>query len=390
MHVSTQNIITAFENLYQATPQHIVRAPGRVNLIGEHTDYNLGFVLPCAIDCFTWIALSKTDSQNIHVQSINFSQTDTFTLEKPIAPHAGTHWSNYIRGIVDTLQKQGFTLGGFNCCIWGNVPQGAGLSSSASLSLALLKALDACFDLQRSNPELARLGQIAENDFVGCQCGIMDQLVISCATENAALQIDCRSLETTPVPIAKELGVFVVHSGIKRGLVTSEYNIRRRQCEQAAEIMHLDSLRDASLDLLQEYEQKLGPLLFKRAHHVVSENARTLAASQALQKNDTHALSRLMAASHASMRDDFEITCPEIDTLVDLLTQIVGTAGGVRMTGGGFGGCVIALVQREKINSLIDVVEQQYSKVIEQTPWYQTFLCTSGTHRIDPNLDHNI
>ena len=217
----------------------------------------------------------------------------------------------------------------------------------------------------------------------------MDQLVISSAHENAALQIDCQSLETKPIPVSTDLSLLVVHSGVKRGLVTSEYNMRREQCEKAAQIMQVSQSARSDLDVLKTYQHELGPLLFKRAHHVISENQRTLDACHALQTNNTQALSRLMAESHASMRDDFEITCPEIDTLVDMLTEVVGDDGGVRMTGGGFGGCVIALVKNDRVPMLIDVIEHQYSQVIQKTPWYQTFSLTSGVQMMERDLSHS-
>ncbi|MDO4904502.1 MAG: galactokinase [Lautropia sp.] len=341
--------------------QFVVRAPGRVNLIGEHTDYNDGFVLPCAIDFATELAVAARRDDGIRVLAADYAlERDRFTAGARPA-HSDIGWANYIRGMVDVfIQRHGALPHGFDMVISGNVPQGAGLSSSASLEVAVGKALQTLYGLDTSLRDIALLGQQAENEFVGCRCGIMDQFISALGERGHALLIDCRSLDTRAVPIPAGLAVMIIDSKVKRGLVGSEYNTRRAQCETAVAHFGVRALRDVDLDQLQAAESALDPVVFRRARHVITENARTLAAADALAGNDIGALSRLMAESHASMRDDFEITVPPIDALVEVVGVVVGDRGGARMTGGGFGGCVVALVPQALVGQVKTAVETQY------------------------------
>lgn len=325
----------------------MARAPGRVNLIGEHTDYNDGFALPCAIDRETVIA-ARTRGDGIvrAVAADDGHREDRFAAAGPIVPIAAPHWANYVRGVVAALIRQGHAIGGAELAIAGNVPQGAGLSSSASLEVAVGQALKMLFGLDVSPTALALAGQRAEHDFAGCLCGIMDQLVSAHGKAGHALLLDCRSLETMSVPLPADVAIVIIDSRIQRGLVDSEYNLRRRQCEQAAVQFCVKALRDVSPALFAAHETDLDPLLLRRARHVVSENERTLAAAAALRAGDLKRIGALMRASHASLRDDFEVSVPAIDALVDLVNGVIGDAGGARMTGGGFGGCVVALAPR--------------------------------------------
>jgi galactokinase len=334
-------------------------APGRVNLIGEHTDYNDGFVLPCAISRLTMVAARRRDDRQVRIIAGDLGGATTeFSLSRTIQPDRAAPWSNYVRGVTDGLLDAGLDLPGADLAIVGDMPQGAGLSSSAALENAAglaLAALAGKPDFDRSR--LALIGQRAEHRFAGCQCGIMDQLVSARAQAGAALLIDCRSLECTSVSLPDDLAVMIVHSGIERGLVDGEYNLRRQQCEAAARHFGVAALRD-----LAELPEPggLDPVAYARARHVVGENARTLAAAEALANGDLAQLGSLMAASHAAMRDDFQITLPAIDRLVALLQDAIGADGGARMTGGGFGGAVVALLPKDRVAAVRSAVEAGY------------------------------
>ncbi|QYG03086.1 MULTISPECIES: galactokinase [Massilia] len=326
-----------------------VQAPGRVNLIGEHTDYNGGLVLPCAIGYRTVIVARPRADRRMRVVAADYDDAiDEYALDAPIERLAAPMWANYVRGVVhELLQREpsGHSLPGMDMVIAGDVPQGAGLSSSASLSVAVCTLFSTLPDHPGLGPiEAALVAQRAENDFVGCKCGNMDQISSACGVQDHALLIDCRSLQVSPVPIPAGAAIMIVESHITRGLVDSAYNTRRAQCEQAARHFGVPALRDVDLAALAEKGAGLDPVALRRARHVVSENARVVAAAEALAAGDLERMGELMAASHASMRDDFEITVPAIDRLVDIVKDAIGDAGGVRMTGGGFGGCVVALV----------------------------------------------
>ncbi|ADW74716.1 MULTISPECIES: galactokinase [Rahnella] len=338
-----------------------IKAPGRVNLIGEHTDYNDGFVLPCAIDYETVIACAQRNDRTIRVIAADFdNDEDSFSLDEPIL-HSDAHpWANYVRGVVKHLMLRNKDFSGADMVISGNVPQGAGLSSSASLEVAVGQALKSLYDLPLDGVALALNGQEAENQFVGCNCGIMDQLISALGKENHSLLIDCRSLETRAVSMPKNAAVVIINSNVKRGLVDSEYNARREQCEVAARFFGVKALRDVDPALFFSIQDELDPVVARRARHVITENDRTLAAADALASGDLKRMGELMAESHASMRDDFEITVPQIDKLVEIVKEVIGDKGGVRMTGGGFGGCIVALVPEDMVEKVRHAVEQQY------------------------------
>lgn len=356
-----QKTQVTFQQLFGYTPELTIQAPGRVNLIGEHTDYNDGFVLPCAIDYQTIISCAKRDDRQIRVVAADYdNQQDIFSLDQKIDTHPDYLWANYIRGVIVFLQQRVSYLGGADLVVSGNVPQGAGLSSSASLEVAVGKTLQMLYQLNIDNVTLALNGQQAENQFVGCNCGIMDQLISALGEQNHALLIDCRSLETQSVSLPKDMAVIIINSNVKRGLVDSEYNTRRKQCEAAAQFFGVTALRDVTLEQLEKAKSSLAPKVFLRARHVITENVRTQAAANALSTGNLAELGRLMAESHISMRDDFEITVPAIDTLVDIVKQVIGNHGGVRMTGGGFGGCIVALAPQYLVNDIRQAVSQQY------------------------------
>ncbi|MGR7922421.1 galactokinase [Zobellella denitrificans] len=354
-------VLPLFRQLFGREPDLRVRAPGRVNLIGEHTDYNDGFVLPCAIDYETCIAVGRRNDDLVRVVAADYDrQQDSFRLSAPIEPHPQQGWSNYVRGVVSQLQQRQPRFGGLDLVISGNIPQGTGLSSSASLEVAVGQAFKEAWELPLSQTELALNGQEAENRFVGCNCGIMDQMISANGRARQALLLDCRSLESRHITMPEGLAVLIVNSRVRRGLVDSEYNLRRRQCETAARHYGVAALRDLDMSRLEAGKAGLDDACYRRARHVVGENARTLAAAEALAGRDLVRLGQLMAESHAAMRDDFEITVPAIDGLVEIIRERIGEHGGVRMTGGGFGGCVVALLPPERVAGVIAAVREQY------------------------------
>ena len=363
--ILTARAVTVFQASFGHAPTLAVQAPGRVNLIGEHTDYNDGLVLPCAIGYRTVIVARPRADRQLRVVAADYDGViDTCSLDAPIERLAAPMWANYVRGVVRELRKHDDPLQplhGMDLVIAGNVPQGAGLSSSASLSVAVGRLLATQAALQHLTPlDLALAAQRAENDFVGCQCGNMDQISSACGVEDHALLIDCRSLDVTPVPVPRGAAIMIVESHIVRGLVDSAYNTRREQCEAAARHFGVAALRDVDPGMLETQGAGLDPVVWRRARHVVAENERVQAAARALAAGDLQQMGILMAASHASMRDDFEITVPAIDRLVEIIKAAIGPAGGVRMTGGGFGGCVVALVPEHLVEHVRLAVARGY------------------------------
>ena len=352
-----------FQQVFAAAPALSVQAPGRVNLIGEHTDYNDGFVLPCAIDYQTVISGSPRDDQRVHVVAADYDgEEDQFDLTQPIEPRENMLWANYVRGVVKYLLEEGHILRGANLVISGNVPQGAGLSSSASLEVATGQFFKSLCNLAISPSQIALIGQRAENRFVGCNCGIMDQLISARGESGHALLIDCRSLETRSFAMPAGISVVIINSNVQRGLVGSEYNTRRRQCEEAARFFGVKALRDVDLATFEAKQAGLDPVVAKRARHIITDSQRAVDLAAALPSGNMELIGHLMADSHASMRDDFAITVPPIDALVSIVKDVLGDAGGVRMTGGGFGGCVVALAPQGLVSKVQEAITANYSK----------------------------
>ena len=359
--MDNQVLSSNFETHYGEAPALIAHAPGRVNIIGEHTDYNEGFVFPAAINFGTWVAATKRADNDILVTAMDYeNQQNQFSLSD-INYDEEQGWANYVRGVVKVLKEAIPDFGGANLLVTGNVPQGAGLSSSASFEVAILKALSALYELPLDGVQAALLGQKAENTFVGCSCGIMDQLISAMGNEGMAMLLDCQSLAIEHSPLPDSHQIVIINSNVKRGLVDSEYNLRRQQCEQGASLLGVSSLREATMEMLEGAKAHMPEVVYRRAKHIVTENARTLAASQALKAGDIETVSEAMAQSHISMRDDFEITVRPIDYLVEIIGKVLGKSGGVRMTGGGFGGCVVALVPSDKVEAVKQVVADKYS-----------------------------
>ena len=347
-----------FARHYGHAPTGVVFAPGRVNLIGEHVDYNDGLVLPMPIRLGTAVAWSAAEGGIDAVALDLGAAADRFTIGTDNAPQP-PDWRAYVRGMAACLGEAGFALAGARLAIAGNLPRGAGLSSSASLCIAIGRALAAAGGIDTPEPRLlAKAAQHAEHRWAGVHCGIMDQMAIAAGEPGAALLLDCRDLAARPVPLPGDWAVLIVQSGVRRELVDGHYNQRRTACEAAAAALGLTSLRDATLAGIAA--SALAADLGKRARHVVSEIARTSAAVTAIERGDLHEFGELLRASHASLRDDFEVSVPQVDRLVECLNTAIGPAGGARMTGGGFGGAAVAVLAASEIERVSAAVRDSY------------------------------
>ena len=375
--------IKAFKDYFKTEPEFVSYAPGRVNIIGEHTDYNDGFVMPCAIKYGTAIAARKNGSNNMRVLAVDVNgEYDEFPVTKDMQKHESKTWSNYLRGVTMLIAKKGYDFSGLDVAICGDVPLGAGLSSSASLEVAFGNLIAKTFNIDLDLQEIALIGQAAEA-FIGCKCGIMDQTISACGKKDRALLIDCRSLEKTQVAIPQDLEILIVNSNVKHQLVGGEYNERREQCEKAARVLGVKALRDATLDMLNAKKADLDEVTYRRARHVITEDDRTLAAVDAFTKGDIKTLAKLMYASHCSMRDDFEITVPEIDALVEIIRSAIGENAAVRMTGGGFGGSVVAVLEPQKVASVKESIDKEYEKVSgRKATIIETHACDGATYTV--------
>jgi galactokinase len=370
-----------FKAQFQSREELICHAPGRVNIIGDHTDYNDGFVLPAAINFGTTIAASRRADNIVKVYAHDCDQqTNKFALDD-ISFDQEMMWSNYVKGTLQALLKKYPNIKGANLVVTGNVPQGAGLSSSASFEIAILKAFTQLYQLDLNGVNAALIGQQAENNFVGCNCGIMDQLISAMGKKDHAMLLDCKNLSFEDALIPHDLSIFIVNSNVKRGLVDSAYNLRRQQCEAVAKHFGVSALRDVTIEQLNAAEDKIDPELFKRARHVVSENNRAIVTLKALKANDMASISAAMKQSHLSLRDDFEITTKEMDGLVEMIAGVLGNKGGVRMTGGGFGGCVVALVPTDMLEQIEDVVNKNYENEFDLKPDIYHCTATQGAFR---------
>jgi len=375
MSWSYSEVAAEFGRCFGQRPTWIVRAPGRVNLIGEHTDYNEGFVLPLAIDRAIWIALRPRSDRTVAVYSVDFQQQKEFSLDGLRPCQDG--WLEYLKGVAWVLQEEGFRLTGWEGILGGDVPQGAGLSSSAALELAAARSFAAVAGIPWDPVRMALLGQKAENRWVGVQCGIMDQLVSAAGQQGHALLIDCRSLQTEPVPLPAGTAVVVLDTGTRRGLVDSAYNERRRQCETAAQTLGVRALRDVDLKQLEAAADRLDPVTFRRARHVVTENARTLQAAEAMRRGDKDRLGQLMDASHQSLRDDYEVSSEALNRMVEL-ARSHGACYGARMTGAGFGGCAVALIRAEAAEEFVASVGPAYQQATGYQPALYVCQATQG------------
>ncbi len=353
------NLQEKFRKVFSAPAEHEFRAPGRVNLIGEHTDYNGGFVLPMAIDREARILARRRSDRTVRMVALDFNSAESAFSLNDITHDTRQPWSNYVRGVAAFLQQRGAQLPGMDLLIHSNVPIGSGLSSSAALEVCAATGFQFMIGLSIGSADTARLCQRVENEFVGVNTGIMDQFISALAEEGHALLIDCRDLSYQNVPMPAGATIVVCDTLKRRGLVSSEYNTRRAECEQAARTLGVPLLRDLSITDLSRMERVLAPVVAKRARHVVTEDARVLAAVEAMRANDLGTLGRLMEESHASLRDDYEVSCPELDTMVEIARHQPGCLG-ARLTGAGFGGCTANLVKNEAISAFISSVGREY------------------------------
>ncbi len=356
-------ISAEFEVRFEGEPLFI-KSPGRVNLIGEHTDYNDGFVLPAAIDKTIILAIAPNETNLGRFYSVDMDEVYKTDISSDILKN-GRQWINYILGAVDQLKKQGNEIGGFDCVFGGDIPIGAGLSSSAALENGILFGLTELFDIEISPLEMALTGQKVENEFVGVQCGIMDQFVNIHGKEGFALKLDCRSLEYELYPFRRcDIKIVLCDTGIRRELAGSEYNIRRQQCEEGVSTLRehyrdIKNLRDVDMSALKKHQDKLKPVVYKRCKYVLEENKRVHAACNDLVNDDFESFGRRMFESHKGLRDSYEVSCHELDVLVEIAEDSTGVLGS-RMMGGGFGGCTINLVEEEYVSSFIKETKEKY------------------------------
>ena len=364
--ISMTRLAEKFGELWAGENPRFFRAPGRVNLIGEHTDYNDGFVLPIALNYQTIVAASRRDDDKVEVYSLGYDESKSFEWND--APRRQTgEWINYVEGVGRVLRDQGYKIGGANLLIDSNVPLGAGLSSSAAIEISVGLALTSISETKIEKLPLALAGQRAEHEYVGTKSGIMDQFVAAFGRAEHALLIDCRALEAEEILLKlDDTELIVCNSGVKHALASSEYNIRRAECEEGVKLLQkylpeIKALRDVGSADFERFGSFLPDVVRRRCRHVVTEDERTVEAAKAFGKSDVELAGKLMSESHASMRDDFEISCAELDTLVSLAENFDGVCG-ARMTGGGFGGCTINLVQRKKSEKFIEYIGAEYER----------------------------
>ncbi|HTT23440.1 MAG TPA: galactokinase [Candidatus Sulfotelmatobacter sp.] len=355
-------LIDEFQRSYHARPV-IFRAPGRVNLIGEHTDYNDGFVMPAAIGFYTWIAASARTDRTLHVRSEEFRETIDLSLDSLGGPPR-KHWSDFVRGVAAVLQSKRVPLTGANLIIQGQVPMGAGLSSSASLEVATGLALLGMSHAEVPPLDLVKIAQRAEHEYVGTRCGIMDQFIAVFATAGHALMLDCRSLESRSLLIPDDARLVICNSMVKHELASGEYNRRRAECEAGVKVFQrsmpgVQALRDVGRADLEQHKTELTEVVYRRCRHVISENQRVLDAADALRNGDLGRFGQLMYESHRSLQHDYEVSSAELDVLVEIATSCDGVYGS-RMTGGGFGGCTITLVRSHSVEAFRQKITQTY------------------------------
>jgi galactokinase len=370
---------TTFARIFSALPDHILRAPGRVNLIGEHTDYNDGFVLPIALDRAVLLAARKRADRVVRMIALDFDGARSeFSLDATIERDDVNGWSNYVRGVAWALQQRGLTLPGLDLAIHGDVPLGAGLSSSAALEVCAVTTFAEIGRLEIGRLEIARVCQQAENEFVGVKSGIMDQFISALAQKGHALLIDCRDLSYQNVPLPRGATIVVCDTAKRRGLVDSAYNTRRAECEQAVRLLAakigkpIRALRDVSVQEFARLAQDLPPTIARRARHVITENARVLDAVAAARRNDLAAFGARMDASHVSLRDDYQVSCAELNAMVEIARAQPGCLG-ARLTGAGFGGCTVNLVEDGAVQAFVVNVAQAYQAQTGLVP--QVYAC---------------
>jgi galactokinase len=366
-------------------PARLFRAPGRVNVIGEHTDYNLGFVMPAAIGLYCSVAIAPRADRELHIYSSQFDQKNVVDLDSPsLAPHGD--WSDYVVGTAVALEKSGFKLRGANLVVGGEVPLGSGLSSSAAIEVSTGFALLSISGHAIDRNQLALACQRAENEFVGARCGIMDQFISAHGRTGHALMLDCRTLESTALPLPDKVQLLVCNTGVKHSHAAGEYNARRQQCEEGVRLLSskipgIQSLRDVDSAQLERHKRALPGLIYGRCRHVVTENERVQCMARALERADLPAIGKLMTDSHRSLRDDYQVSCPELDIMVEIAAGLSGVIG-ARMTGGGFGGCTVNLVDTNAAESVRRSVAEQYEARTRIRPETYVLPATDGVAEV--------
>jgi galactokinase len=382
-----EEVSADFARHHGSAPDVVVRAPGRVNLIGEHTDYNDGYVFPAAIDRGTYVAARPRQDSSVRVVAADLDDRDEFSLDH-IDHSIGHGWSEYVRGVALGLQEAGHRLPGADLLIRSNLPRGSGLSSSAALEVATAHTFCVLGGVEISGKELALLGQRAENSFVGVQCGIMDQFVVALGRADHALLIDCRDLEYRAVSLPPEVKIVVCDSRIERSLSNSGFNQRRAECQEAVRLLKqwypaARSLRDLSVDQFREHEQAIPDPVRARARHVTTENQRTLEGAAALEAGDVSTFGRLMDESHRSLRDDYEVSLPEIDVLTEAARNVDGCFGS-RLTGAGFGGCTVSLVDEPAVAQFRRRVADAYLEATGREALFYVCRASDGVRQLSP------
>ena len=382
--MTLEELTAAFQKLYKGQPR-IYRAPGRVNLIGEHTDYNEGFVMPAAINFSTFVAITKRDDQVLKIHSDIFKEEAEIDLAQDATP-GRKHWSDYPLGVAIKLKEAGHNISGANLLVHGEVPLGSGLSSSAAIEVSTGLALLDISGVKIDRLKLAKICQKAENEFVGARTGLMDQFIACFGKADHAVMLDCRSLESRALPLPDDVKLVVCNTMVKHELASSEYNARREQCEEGVRrlsqhLPNVNSLRDVAPDDVERFRAELGEVVFKRCLHVTAENYRVLKAADALRDRDLKTFGKLMYESHQSLRDDYEVSYKELDVMVDLAKPIKGVFG-ARMTGGGFGGCTINLVSVDAVDEFTQTIENGYAKATGKSP--EVYICSAadGAERV--------
>jgi galactokinase len=383
---SAARLTTLFMEQFDSEPR-VFRAPGRVNLIGEHTDYNDGFVMPAAIDFATFVAAAPRQDRMLVLRSENFNEERVFNLDEA-DPRPMRHWSDYVRGVAIVLEHAGHRLRGANLLIHGEVPLGAGLSSSAAIEVATALALLNVSAKLLSPLDVALLCQRAENEFVGMRCGIMDQFISCHARPRHALMLDCRSLDFRAVPLPANVRLVICNTMVKHELASGEYNKRRADCEKGVKLIRrsiptVRALRDVNVEQLRNLSNHMPAVIARLCRHVVSENVRVEEAATALENGDLNRLGRLMADSHASLRDDYKVSCVEIDSLVEIASSQPGVFG-ARMTGGGFGGCTINIVAEEHVERFVGAVREEYEIKHFMKPAVYVCTASDGAGEVTP------
>lgn len=367
--MNKQQLSILFQQIFAGDAEIFVQSPGRINIIGEHTDYNNGFVLPAAIDKKVCVAIRKRPDDTIIMYASEFDEKISIRLSE-IKPSG--NWTAYILGVVAQLIEKGYPIGGFEILLTGNIPIGAGLSSSAAIECATVFALNELFDLNIDKFRMVQMAQMAEHHYAGVQCGIMDQFASMFGKKDHLIKLDCRSLEYEYIPLQIPYhSIVLLNTNVKHALVDSEYNIRRKQCEDGVNMVrkkypNVNSLRDVDLEMVEACIRRESELIYKRCHYVVSENLRLQKLCEALTQNNIETSGKLMFETHEGLRHEYDVSCPELDILVGLAKE--NGAIGARMVGGGFGGCTINLVKKEELHHFIDSVEKGYKEKTGRDP----------------------